>query len=77
MSDDPTDLLKAELGMISDKYEHHPHHPQQHHHHHDKVITPSFEPAKVVTHKLQPKVSQDKEEAGRNEQQEQHKDEGK
>ncbi|CAF1233357.1 unnamed protein product [Rotaria sp. Silwood1] len=77
MSDDPTDLLKAELGMVSEKYEHDPHHHHHHHHHHhEKVITPSFEPAKVVTHKVQPKVSHDKP-VEQNEQQKQHEDEGK
>jgi len=51
---DVTNMLKAELGVKSDKSE-------DHHHHHDKIIVPSSETTENVTHELQSQLGQGKE----------------
>ncbi len=51
---DVTNMLKAGLGVKSDKSEHH-------HHHHDKIIVPSSETTENVTHELQSQLGQGKE----------------
>jgi hypothetical protein len=51
---DVTDMLKAELGIKSDK-------PEQHHHHQDKIIIPCNETGENVTYELQSQLGQGKE----------------
>jgi hypothetical protein len=52
---DVTGMLKAELGVKSDKSQDH------YHHHHDKVIVPNMEAKTDVTHELQSQLGQGKE----------------
>ncbi|CAF3411750.1 unnamed protein product [Rotaria socialis] len=68
---DPADLLKAELGIVSNTSEHH--HP---HHHHDKIIVPSAEATKVVTHKSHSEPDHGKDEDHK-EQKQKHVDDDK
>lgn len=72
--DDPTEMLKAEIGIISDK--HHQHHHHQHHHH-DKIILPSPEVTQAVMHKSHTHPHNQGKDAHTNEQHGESKGEGK